>query len=95
MIRQIEILKIQLEKQPLIKYYVIKHLILLSIQNMMHINAYLLQWFINFLMKSLSLMLLKAKLFRTKNWQQNYTNHLVEILEDEKYNNLKIFGLLI
>ena len=38
-----EILKIYLEKKPLIKYYKIKHFIL---QNMMDINLDLLQWFI-------------------------------------------------
>ena len=46
-----EILKICLEGQLLVKYYVIKHLILLKIKNMMDINADLLQWFINFLDK--------------------------------------------
>ena len=34
------------------KCYVIKHLILLKIQNMTDINADLLQWFTNFLMKN-------------------------------------------
>ena len=33
------------------KDYIIKHLILLKIQNMMGINVDLLQWFINFLIK--------------------------------------------
>ena len=33
------------EEQLLIKYYVIKHLILLKIQNTMDINMDLLQWF--------------------------------------------------
>ena len=49
-----EILHIETEEQLLIKYYAIKHLILLKIQNMMDINVYLLQWFINFLMKKTS-----------------------------------------
>ena len=49
-----EILNIETEEQLLIKYYAIKHLILLKIQNMMDINVYLLQWFINFLMKKTS-----------------------------------------
>ena len=40
-------------KQLIIKYYVIKHLILLKSQNMMDINADVLQWFIKFLMKGL------------------------------------------
>ena len=38
----------------LIKYYVIKHLILLNIQNMMDINVGLLQWFIHILIKKAS-----------------------------------------
>ena len=37
-----EILKIYLEEQLLIKYYVIKHLILLKIQNMVDIKLVLL-----------------------------------------------------
>ena len=44
-----EILKIYQEKEFLIKYYVIKPLILLKIQNMMGINEVLFQWFIHFL----------------------------------------------
>ena len=50
----IEILKIWLEEQLLIKYCVIKHLILLRIQNMMNIKEILLQWSINFLIKKTS-----------------------------------------
>ena len=46
-----EILSINLEEQLLMKYYMIKHLILLKIENMMDINAGLLQWFINILNK--------------------------------------------
>ena len=44
-----EILKIQLEEQLLIKYCVIKHLRLLKIRNMMDIKGVILQWFINLL----------------------------------------------
>ena len=43
-----EILKIYTKEQLLIKYYVIKHLILLKIQKMMDINVDLPQWFIIF-----------------------------------------------
>ena len=49
-----EILIIQLEEQLLIKYCVIKHLILLKIQNEMDIKEVLLQWLINFLIKKTS-----------------------------------------
>ena len=53
MTRLMEILKIQLEEQLLIKYCVIKHLRLLKIQNMMDIKGVILQWFINLLIKRL------------------------------------------
>ena len=48
-----EILKIEREKQLLIKYYVKRHLILLKIKNMMDMNMDLLQWCINFFIKKL------------------------------------------
>ena len=48
---KMDILKIYLEEQLLVKYCVIKHLILLEIQNMLDINVGLIQWFINFLIK--------------------------------------------
>ena len=41
-----EILEIYLEEQLLIKYYVIKHLILLKIRNKMDIEEVLLHWFV-------------------------------------------------
>ena len=50
-----DILNVYLEEQLLIKYYVIKHLILQQIPNMMDINVVLLQWFINFWIKILLL----------------------------------------
>ena len=46
------ILKIYLEGQFLIKYYIIKSLILLNITNMMRIQKFLLQQFLNLLVKS-------------------------------------------
>ena len=42
-----EILKILLEEKILIKYCMIKHLILLKIQNMIDIKGFWYQWFIN------------------------------------------------
>ena len=62
-----EILKIQIEEQLLIRYYVKKHLILLKIQNMMNINVNFLHWFINFLIKELLVEQLKMKLYLIKN----------------------------
>ena len=53
MILIMEILKIEIEEQLLIKHYMIKDLILLKIRNMIDINVSLPQWFINFLMKKL------------------------------------------
>ena len=46
-----EILKIQLEEHLLIKYCVIKHLILLKIQNIMDTKEAMLQWSTNVLKK--------------------------------------------
>ena len=40
-----KILKIYLEEQLLIKYYVMKHLILPKIKNMIYIKEVLPQWF--------------------------------------------------
>ena len=42
-----DILRISIKEQPLIKYYMINLLIMLKIQNMMNINTDLLQRFIN------------------------------------------------
>ena len=50
----IEISKIKLEEQVLIKYYVLKYLILPKIQNIIDIKGVLLQRFINFKIKKLS-----------------------------------------
>ena len=41
-------LRIYLEKRPLLKYWVIKHLILLKTQNMIDSKEVLLQWFMIF-----------------------------------------------
>ena len=62
-----EILRICPEEQPLIKYYALKHLILLKLQNMMDFNEDLLQYFINFLIKSFLIVVLKVKIFQTEN----------------------------
>ena len=53
MILIMEILKIEIEEQLLIKHYMIKDIILLKIRNMIDINVSLPQWFINFLIKKL------------------------------------------
>ena len=46
-----EIFKNYPEEQPLITYCMIMHFILLKIQNVSDIKEFLLQWFINFLIK--------------------------------------------
>ena len=64
-----------LEEQLLIKYCMIKNLILLKIQNMMDVKEALLQWFMNFLIRNLlrlqinllPLVVLKVKLCQTSN----------------------------
>ena len=61
-----EILKIQLEKHPLIKHCMIKHLILLKIQNMIDIKGVLIQWFINFLIRKTSVGAVKNEIMQNK-----------------------------
>ena len=61
---------------------------------MMDIKKALLQWFTRFLIKkrlicvqiSLLVVLLKMRIFQTKNWPINYTNQLLETLRKENYN---------
>ena len=99
MIWLMKILRVWLEDKLLIKYYVINYLILLKIPNMININANFDHWFINILIKSLLLhvhgqrpelckinllvVVLKVKLFETNNYLKNYTNKLLENLENE------------
>ena len=78
MIWLMEVLRVCLEEQLLIKYYLIKDLILLKIQNLMDIKKVLLQCFINFLIKVLLVAVLKVKLSQNSNWQKNYTSQLLE-----------------
>ena len=61
-----EILRICLDEVLLIRYFVITHLILRKIQNMMDMNLELLQLFIIFWIKILWVVLLTTKLFRTR-----------------------------
>ena len=63
-----EILKIYQEEQLLIKYYVMKHIILLKILNVIVINMDLLQWCINLLIKRLLMQTKEQELIlKTKN----------------------------
>ena len=65
MIWLFKILRIYLEEQLPIKYYMIKRLILQKIQNMVDVNADFLQWFIHFLINDFRAQWLK--LHQTKN----------------------------
>ena len=60
MVGLMEILKVYLKEYLLIKYYVLKYIILLKIQNMMDIKVDLIPWFINLLIKKLLVVLLKV-----------------------------------
>ena len=80
-------LKIYLEEQFPIKYYVIKHLILLRIQNMMDVEEVLHRWIISSLIKQLQVVLLKVKLCQTNNTQKYYTNQF----EKRKTQGILIF----
>ena len=61
-----EILKIEVEGQILIKYCVVKHLIFLKLRNMMDININFLQCSMNILIKKILLVLvLKIRIFQT------------------------------
>ena len=64
---------------------------------MMNIKEVLLQWFINFLIKSPHVLVLKMKLNKMNNQLKNCKNQLLENLKKEKYiHHLKIiFGKLI
>ena len=46
----------------------------------MGINVDLLQWLTNFLIKSLLVVLLKVRLWQTKNKLKNYTNQLLVLI---------------
>ena len=71
----------------------ILHLILLKIRSMVDIEGVLLQWFINFLIKRLLLrvqlnllvVVLKMRIFQTKNKLKNKTNQLLENVRKEKF----------
>ena len=64
---------------------------------MMNIKEVWLQWFINFLIKSPHVLVLKMKLNKMNNQLKNCKNQLLENLKKEKYiHHLKIiFGKLI
>ena len=67
------------------KDYVIKHLILLIFQDRMYIKVELLQWFISLLIKTLQVVVLEMKSYRSNNYLNIYTNQFLENLKIGKY----------
>ena len=51
-------------------------------------NVDLLQWSINFIIKKLLAVLLKMRIFQTKNQLKSYTNQLLKKFKKEKYPHL-------
>ena len=92
-----DILKIYKKDQLQTKYYEIKYLIILKIQNVMDIKEVLLLWFMNFLIKSPQVVVLKTNLNKMNKYLKNHTHQLLENFKNEKYINLlkTIFGVLI
>ena len=80
-----EILKIELEEQLLIKYYKIKRLIFLKVQNMMDIKGVLLQWFINFLIKKTSVSSIKNENMSDQQLTEELLNSVIK-----KFNKRKV-----
>ena len=87
-----EILNTYLEEQLLIKYYVIKHLILLKIQNMININVYLLHWFTKFLIRKLQAVILKIRIGQTKNYQKSCIKSIIRKIEKRKVHSFFIYS---
>ena len=69
-----------LPRLALIKYYVVKHLILLKKTKYDGYQGGLAS-VLNFLIKSPLVVVLKVKLCQTNNYQKNYTNQLLENLK--------------
>ena len=61
-----DILKIKKEEQLLIKYFVIKNLIILKIKNTMDINEDLLQWFLTVFDENISCRAVKNETMSNK-----------------------------
>ena len=91
-----EILRICIEEQILIEYYMIKHLKLLKIQNIMNINVNLIRWFINFLIKNsngsavtqVDKSVIKTEFMTKLQLAEELHNQLLEKLKNEKYTHL-------
>ena len=80
-----EILRTYVEQQLLVKYWVIKYLVLLKIQNMMDIKQVLLQWFINFLIKETSGSGIKNEIISNKELAEELHKPSLETFRKEEY----------
>ena len=92
-----EILRICLEEQLLIEYYMIKHLLLLKVQNMMVIKEVLPQWFTNILIKKSSRGAVKSEIMPNQELAEELHKARIRKFEKRKVcSSLKtIFWLLI
>ena len=93
MIWLMDILKICLEEQLLINYYMINHLnITKNMTNMMDMNVDLLQWFIIFLIKSLQVVPLHLQINLLIKDEIITNQQLVEKLQKLKLGKQKVYS---
>ena len=83
MIWLMEILKIELEEQLLLNYYVIKHLILLKFIDMMNIKEVQLQWFIRFFYKKTAVGAVKNEIMQNKELADELHKPIIKKLKSE------------
>ena len=76
-----EILKMYLEEQLLIKHCVIKYLILLKTQNMMDVKGFSLQWLIGFLTAGGAV---KNEIMQNKELPEELHKPIITIFEKQK-----------
>ena len=76
-----EILKMYLEEQLLIKYCVIKYLILLKTKNMMDVKGFSLQWLIGFLTAGGAV---KNEIMQSKELSEELHKPIITIFEKRK-----------
>ena len=79
-----EIIKIYLEDQLLIKHYVIKHLVLIKIQNMMDIKEVLLQRFISFFDEKTSGGAVKGEIMPDQQLAEDFHKPIIKKIEKRK-----------
>ena len=77
----LEILKMYLEEQLLIKHCLIKYLILLKTQNMMDVKRFSLQWLIGFLTAGVAV---KNEIMQNKELPEELHKPIITIFEKQK-----------